>query len=57
MAAPRATALTEKTLARWPLPQPGADADKEARGHVLVVAGSHQMPGSSKAVQLLMKLQ
>lgn len=46
-AAARATALTEKTLARWPLPQPGAEADKETRGHVLVVAGSHQMPGAA----------
>ena len=39
--------LTEAALARWPLPDPGSDADKEARGHVLVVAGSHEMPGAA----------
>ena len=43
----RARPLTEATLARWPLPDAGTDADKEARGHVLVVAGSHEMPGAA----------
>ncbi|MDB5730146.1 MAG: ADP-dependent (S)-NAD(P)H-hydrate dehydratase [Variovorax sp.] len=43
----RAKALTEATLARWPLPDAGEDADKEARGHVLVVAGSHEIPGAA----------
>ncbi|WP_028102894.1 NAD(P)H-hydrate dehydratase [Pseudoduganella violaceinigra] len=31
----------------WPLPQPGIDGDKEKRGHVLVVAGSAEMPGAA----------
>lgn len=44
---PRPRALTEALLRRWPLPHPGDDADKEARGHVLVVAGSHEMPGAA----------
>lgn len=39
--------LTESTLKRWPLPEPGDDADKEARGHVLIVAGSPEMPGAA----------
>lgn len=43
----RPRALTESLLRRWPLPQPGEDADKEVRGHVLVVAGSHEMPGAA----------
>ena len=44
----RAAALTEATLARWPLPDPGDDADKEARGRVLVVAGSRELPGAAR---------
>ncbi|WP_034693702.1 MULTISPECIES: NAD(P)H-hydrate dehydratase [unclassified Acidovorax] len=44
---PRPRALTEALLRRWPLPAPGDDADKEQRGHVLVVAGSHEMPGAA----------
>ena len=47
MATPRAAALTDASLARWPLPDPGADADKEARGRVLVIAGSGEMPGAA----------
>ncbi len=47
MATARAKPLTEATLARWPLPDTGDDADKEARGHVLVVAGSHEIPGAA----------
>jgi len=45
--APRPQALTESLLRRWPLPQPGDHADKETRGHVLIVAGSHEMPGAA----------
>ena len=44
---PRPRALTEALLSRWPLPDPGDHADKETRGHVLVVAGSHEMPGAA----------
>lgn len=39
--------LNASLLRRWPLPQPGFDGDKEARGHVLVVAGSAEMPGAA----------
>lgn len=39
--------LTSAVLARWPLPKPPDDADKEVRGHVLVVAGSDEMPGAA----------
>ncbi|MDM0035685.1 NAD(P)H-hydrate dehydratase [Variovorax sp. J22P271] len=39
--------LTPAALARWPLPKPGDDADKEDRGHVLIVAGSQEMPGAA----------
>jgi hydroxyethylthiazole kinase-like uncharacterized protein yjeF len=38
--------ITPALLRDWPLPMPGADADKEARGHVLIVAGSREMPGA-----------
>lgn len=43
----RPRSLTPAALARWPLPATGADADKEARGQVLVVAGSYEMPGAA----------
>jgi len=43
----RVRPLTEAVLAGWPLPALGAEADKEARGHVLVVAGSHEIPGAA----------
>ena len=43
----KARPLTRATLSRWRLPDPGAAADKEARGHVLVVAGSPEMPGAA----------
>jgi hydroxyethylthiazole kinase-like uncharacterized protein yjeF len=33
-------------LRAWPLPAPGFDADKEERGHVLVLGGSREMPGA-----------
>ena len=44
---PAVTPLTPALLQDWPLPQPGKDGDKEARGHVLVVAGSAEMPGAA----------
>jgi ADP-dependent NAD(P)H-hydrate dehydratase len=33
-------------LRTWPLPVPSNDADKEDRGHVLVLGGSREMPGA-----------
>lgn len=42
-----ARALTKALLARWPLPDPGLHTDKEARGHVLIVAGSPEIPGAA----------
>lgn len=33
-------------LRAWPLPQPSDAADKEERGHVLVLGGSREMPGA-----------
>ena len=33
-------------LRNWPLPVPSDDADKEDRGHVLVLGGSREMPGA-----------
>jgi hydroxyethylthiazole kinase-like uncharacterized protein yjeF len=33
-------------LRAWPLPLPDMDADKEQRGHVLVLGGSREMPGA-----------
>lgn len=33
-------------LRSWPLPTPSNDADKEERGHVLVLGGSREMPGA-----------
>lgn len=38
--------ITPRTLHRWPLPQPGADGDKEERGSVLVIGGATEMPGA-----------
>jgi hydroxyethylthiazole kinase-like uncharacterized protein yjeF len=38
--------ITPQLLRDWPLPMPAADADKEARGHVLIVAGSREIPGA-----------
>ncbi|MGJ7523687.1 NAD(P)H-hydrate dehydratase [Variovorax sp. LT1P1] len=43
----KARPLTRAALSRWRLPDVGAAADKETRGHVLVVAGSHEMPGAA----------
>jgi hydroxyethylthiazole kinase-like uncharacterized protein yjeF len=39
--------INPSLLRGWPLPQPRFDGDKEARGHVLVVAGSREMPGAA----------
>lgn len=41
-----AVALTDALLQSWPLPQPD-DGGKEARGRVLVVAGSAEVPGAA----------
>ena len=41
-----ATAITPALLRSWPLPMPAADGDKEVRGHLLIVAGSAEMPGA-----------
>ena len=38
--------LDEAALRAWPLPEPPADSDKESRGRVLIVGGSHEMPGA-----------
>lgn len=38
--------LDEAFLRRWPLPQPAQHADKEARGAVLVIGGSREIPGA-----------
>jgi len=38
--------ITPQLLRAWPLPMPAADADKEVRGHVLIVAGSREIPGA-----------
>lgn len=38
--------ITPELLRGWPLPRPDDDADKEARGRVLVVGGSAQTPGA-----------
>ncbi|MEN3275158.1 MAG: hypothetical protein V7631_948 [Massilia sp.] len=44
---PRAMiAVTTELLLDWPLPMPGAEGDKEERGHVLVLGGSREMPGA-----------
>jgi hydroxyethylthiazole kinase-like uncharacterized protein yjeF len=38
--------ITPQLLRDWPLPMPGSDADKEIRGHVLIVGGSREIPGA-----------
>jgi len=38
--------VDDALLARWPLPMPGLDDDKERRGHALVVAGGRELPGA-----------
>ncbi|MYM92113.1 NAD(P)H-hydrate dehydratase, partial [Rugamonas sp. FT82W] len=44
--APEATDISAGMLRDWPLPMPGGEADKEVRGHLLIVAGSREMPGA-----------
>jgi hydroxyethylthiazole kinase-like uncharacterized protein yjeF len=39
--------VTASVLSDWPLPHPPAEGDKESRGHVLVIAGSREMPGAA----------
>ena len=41
-----ATAITPSLLRSWPLPMPAPDGDKEVRGHLLIIAGSEEMPGA-----------
>lgn len=41
------TALDAGLLRAWPLPEIAPDADKEARGRVLVIAGSREIPGAA----------
>ena len=43
---PQSRKVTRSLLDRTPLPQPGADSDKEARGRVLVVGGEAALPGA-----------
>jgi len=38
--------INPECLRHWPLPMPQREGDKEERGHLLVLAGSHEMPGS-----------
>ncbi len=42
----KAQLLDAAWLRRWPLPNPAPGTDKEARGDVLVVGGSAQIPGA-----------
>jgi hydroxyethylthiazole kinase-like uncharacterized protein yjeF len=47
MSAPLAPITVDAALLHgWALPMPGADGDKEGRGHVLVLGGSREMPGA-----------
>jgi ADP-dependent NAD(P)H-hydrate dehydratase len=39
--------LDEEALRRWPLPPLDDSADKEARGRVVVIAGSREVPGAA----------
>lgn len=39
--------LDAAALSNWPLPTPPANADKDARGTVVVIAGSPEMPGAA----------
>lgn len=39
--------LDAKALAKWRIPDHGSEADKETRGHVLVIAGSEEVPGAA----------
>jgi ADP-dependent NAD(P)H-hydrate dehydratase len=42
-----ARTLDDQALRAWPLPMPSSDGDKQQRGHVLVIAGSREMPGAA----------
>lgn len=42
----RHKSVTASLLARHPLPMPGEDADKHARGIALVIGGSEEIPGA-----------
>jgi hydroxyethylthiazole kinase-like uncharacterized protein yjeF len=44
-APPRSTEIDEAALRRWPLPLPG-DGGKEARGLVVIVGGTREVPGA-----------
>ena len=39
--------ITRALLRGWALPEPGADADKEARGRILVIGGDARVPGGA----------
>ncbi|MFB2351651.1 NAD(P)H-hydrate dehydratase, partial [Priestia megaterium] len=39
--------LDARALRAWPLPPLDGGGDKETRGQVLVVAGSHEIPGAA----------
>ena len=39
--------IDARLLREWPLPEPGASADKEERGSLLVIAGSREIPGAA----------
>lgn len=41
------TLLDARRLRAWPLPEMAQEADKEARGRILVVAGSREIPGAA----------
>ena len=41
------TLITRAALQRIPIPQPDEEDDKEARGRVLIVGGSAEMPGAA----------
>lgn len=45
-ASKRPVAVTPALLRRWPLPQPGVDADKAGRGVAMVIGGSSEIPGA-----------
>ena len=45
-ASKRPTQVTAPLLRRWPLPEPGAEADKSDRGVAMVVGGSSETPGA-----------
>ena len=42
----RSRKVTRSLLSRTPLPEPGADSDKDARGRVLVIGGEATLPGA-----------